>query len=200
MNDHGATASGAPAGETAERRPAVTPPVVHDRYTDDYIRSILADVKTVAVVGGTDNNVRPSYFVLRYLLGKGYRVIPINPGLAGKEILGQRVYASLAEVPEPIDMVDIFRRQDALSGVVDEALALDPTPKVIWMQLGLRDDAAAARAEARGARVVMNRCVKIEYGRLCGEIAWTGVNSRVLSSKKPVLAAGYQHFTIGPKK
>jgi predicted CoA-binding protein len=180
--------------------PAVTPPVVHDHYTDDYIRSILADVKTVAVVGGTDNNVRPSYFVLRYLIGKGYRVIPINPGLAGKEILGQRVYANLAEVPEPIDMVDIFRRQDALSGVVDEALALSPTPKVIWMQLGLRDDAAAARAEARGARVVMNRCVKIEYGRLCGEIAWTGVNSRVLSSKKPVLASGYQHFTIGPKK
>jgi predicted CoA-binding protein len=196
MNDHGATASGVAVGDM----PAVTPPVVHDHYTDDYIRSILADVKTVAVVGGTDNNVRPSYFVLRYLIGKGYRVIPINPGLAGKEILGQRVYASLAEVPEPIDMVDIFRRQDALSGVVDEALALSPTPKVIWMQLGLRDDAAAARAEARGARVVMNRCVKIEYGRLCGEIAWTGVNSRVLSSKKPVLASGYQHFTIGPKK
>jgi predicted CoA-binding protein len=196
MNDHGATASGVAVGDM----PAATPPVVHDHYTDDYIRSILADVKTVAVVGGTDNNVRPSYFVLRYLIGKGYRVIPINPGLAGKEILGQRVYASLAEVPEPIDMVDIFRRQDALSGVVDEALALSPTPKVIWMQLGLRDDAAAARAEARGARVVMNRCVKIEYGRLCGEIAWTGVNSRVLSSKKPVLASGYQHFTIGPKK
>ena len=134
------------------------------------------------------------------LLGKGYRVIPINPGLAGKEILGQRVYASLADVPEPIDMVDIFRRQEALPGIVDEALALRPKPKVIWMQLTLRDDTAAARAEAEGVQVVMNRCVKIEYGRLCGEIAWTGVNSRVLSSKKPVLASGYQHFSLSAKK
>ena len=200
MNDHGTSMSEAGAGSETARPPVVSPPGFHDHYTDDYIRSILSGVKTVAMVGGTDNNVRPSYFVLRYLLGKGYRVIPIHPGLAGKEILGQRVYARLADVPEPIDMVDIFRRQDAISGVVDEALALNPKPKVIWMQLALRDDAAAARAEAAGVQVVMNRCVKIEYGRLSGEIAWTGVNSRVLSSKKPALASGYQHFNLGAKK
>ena len=110
--------------------------------------------------------MRPVHGVMAYLLRQGYRVIPVNPGHDGHEILGQRVYARLADIPEPIDIVDIFRRQEALSGVVDEALALDPKPKAIWMQLGLRDDAAAARAEAAGLSVVMDRCIKVDHARL----------------------------------
>jgi predicted CoA-binding protein len=175
--------------------------VNHDAYPDSYVRSILTSAKTVAMVGASDNESRPSYFVLKYLLNKRYRVFPINPGIAGKILLGQRVYASLSEVPVPIDIVDIFRRPEAIPGVVDEALSLQPRPKVIWMQLGLRDDVSAARAEAAGLKVVMNRCMKIEYGRLCGEIGWMGVNSRTLSSKKPVLnTTGFQHLDIDPKE
>ncbi|NRG18443.1 CoA-binding protein [Rhizobiales bacterium] len=165
----------------------------HDSYTDAYIRGILDEVKTIAMVGASANPVRPSYFVLKYLLAKGYDVIPINPGQAGKEILGQTVYASLSDVPKPIDMVDIFRASEAAGGVVDDALKLDPKPKVIWMQLTIRNDAAAAHAEAEDVKVVMNRCPKIEYGRLSGEIGWTGVNSRVISAKRPALKAGFQH-------
>jgi predicted CoA-binding protein len=165
----------------------------HDRYPDSYIRGILDAVESVAIVGASHKDVRPSYFVARYLLDKGYRVFPINPGLAGKTVLGQTVYGRLADVPEPIDMVDIFRSSEYAPRIVDEALALDPRPKVIWMQLGVRSDEAAARAEAAGLQVVMNRCPKIEYGRLSGEIGWAGVNSRILSSKKPVLRAGFQH-------
>jgi predicted CoA-binding protein len=156
--------------------------VNHDAYSDQYVRSILTSSKTVAMVGASDNVARPSYFVLKYLINKRYRVFPINPGIAGTELLGQKVYASLSEVPEPIDILDVFRKPEAIPGIVDEALKLDPKPKVIWMQLGLRDDASAARAEAAGIKVVMNRCMKIEYGRLCGEIGWMGVNSRTLSS------------------
>ena len=172
----------------------------HDAYPDSYVRSILTSSKTVAMVGASDNVARPSYFVLKYLINKRYRVFPINPGIAGTELLGRKVYASLSEVPEPIDVLDVFRKPEAIPGIVDEALKLDPKPKVIWMQLGLRDDASAARAEAAGIKVVMNRCMKIEYGRLCGEIGWMGVNSRTLSSKKPVLnATGFQHLDIGEK-
>ena len=120
---------------------------------------------------------------MKYLLGQGFRVFPINPGQAGKELLGQTVYASLADIPEPIDMIDIFRRSEAADGIVDEALALDPRPRVIWMQLGVRNDAAAAKAEAAGMTVIMNRCPKIEFGRLCGEIGWFGVNSGRISSR-----------------
>jgi predicted CoA-binding protein len=160
--------------------------VTHDSYTDDYINGVLRAVRTIAMVGASANESRPSFFVLRYLLAKGYRVFPINPGLAGKTIAGQPVFARLADVPEPIDMVDIFRNSEAAGAVVDEALALAPTPKVIWMQLTVRNDAAAERAEAAGLRVVMNRCPKIEYGRLSGEIGWAGVNSRQISSKRPV--------------
>jgi predicted CoA-binding protein len=109
------------------------------------------------------------------------------------------VHARLADIPEAIDMVDIFRRQDALAAVVDEALELDPKPKAIWMQLTLRDDAAAAKAEAVGVKVVMNRCVKIEYGRLCGEISWFGVNSRRVTSRKDTIAPGYQHLDLERK-
>ena len=168
----------------------------HDSYPDDLIRSILKSAKTIALVGASANEVRPSFFVLKYLLGRGYRMFPVNPGIAGTEILGAKVYGSLAQIPEPLDMVEIFRNSEAADGVVDEALALDPLPKVIWMQLSVRNDAAAARAEARGVQVIMNRCPKIEYGRISGEIGWTGVNTRMLSSKKPAMMKGFQKFTI----
>ncbi len=121
----------------------------HDSYDNAYIGGILNSVKTIAMVGASANDVRPSFFVLKYLLAKGFSVIPINPGQAGKEILGRMTYASLADIPEPIDMVDIFRAATAVPGIVDEVLRLDPLPKVIWMQLGVRHDEAAARAERR---------------------------------------------------
>ncbi len=163
----------------------------HDAYSNDYIRSILSSVKVVAMVGASANEVRPSYFVLKYLLDRGYRVHPVNPGLAGKEILGCRVYGALAEIPEPIDMVDIFRNAEAAAAIVDEALALPTRPKVVWMQLSVRNDEAAARAEAAGLRVVMDRCPKIELGRLSSEISWMGVNSRTISAKRaPQLKSG----------
>lgn len=171
----------------------------HDAYDNAYIAGILNSVKTIAMVGASANDVRPSYFVLKYLLGKGFSVFPINPGQAGKEILSRMTYARLADVPEPIDMVDVFRGSAAVPGVVDEVLRLDPLPKVIWMQLGVRHDEAAARAEAAGIKVVMNRCPKIEYGKLSGEIGWTGVNSGVLSSKKPLMRPGFQSFGVRQK-
>jgi predicted CoA-binding protein len=171
----------------------------HDSYPDDYIRTILDEVRTIAMVGASANEVRPSFFVLKYLLAKGYRVLPINPGLAGKELLGQPVYASLAAVPEPVDMIDVFRNSEAAGQVVDEAIALVSRPKVIWMQLGVRNDVAAEKAEAAGIRVVMNRCPKIEYGRLSGEISWSGVNSRTLSSKRPVRREGFQRLGLRDK-
>ncbi|WP_027143621.1 CoA-binding protein [Mesorhizobium sp. WSM3626] len=171
----------------------------HDSYDNTYIGGILNAVKTVAMVGASANDVRPSYFVLKYLLAKGFSVFPINPGQAGKEILGRMTYARLADIPEPIDMVDVFRNAAAVPGIVDEVLALDPLPKVIWMQLGVRHDEAATRAEAAGIKVVMNRCPKIEYGKLSGEIGWTGVNSGVLSSKKPLMRQGFQSFGVRQK-
>ena len=171
----------------------------HDAYDNAYIGGILNSVKTIAMVGASANDVRPSYFVLKYLLGKGFSVFPVNPGQAGKEILGRMTYARLADVPDTIDMVDVFRGSAAVPGVVDEVLQLDPLPKVIWMQLGVRHDEAAARAEAAGIKVVMNRCPKIEYGKLSGEIGWTGVNSGVLSSKKPLMRSGFQSFGVRQK-
>jgi predicted CoA-binding protein len=171
----------------------------HDSYSNDYIAEILNTVKSVAVVGASANDVRPSFFVTKYLIDKGFTVFPINPGHAGREILGRMTYAKLADVPEPIDMVDIFRASAAVPPIVDEALALKPLPKVIWMQLTVRHDEAAAKAEAAGMKVVMNRCPKIEYGRLSGEIGWNGVNSRVLSSKKPVMRQGFQSFGVRQK-
>ena len=174
-------------------------PVNHDRYDDAYIRSILLGVKAIAMVGASANEARPSFLVLKYLLSRGYAVTPVNPGLAGQAILGRPVVASLRDVAGPIDMVDIFRNSEAAGAVVDEALALDPPPRVIWMQLTVRNDAAAARAEARGVQVVMNRCPKIEYGRLSGEIGWSGVNSRVLSSRKLKAGDGVQRLDIGGK-
>ena len=171
----------------------------HDAYADDYIREILCSVKIVAVVGASANNTRPSYFVTTYLASKGYDVIPVNPGHAGRGIAGLMTAASLAAIGKPVEMVDVFRNSEAAGAVVDEALALDPLPKVIWMQLGVRNDAAAAKAEAAGVRVVMNRCPKIEYARLCGEIGWAGVASGVMSSKKPKMIGGIQRFGIPGK-
>lgn len=168
----------------------------HDAYDNAYIAGILNSVKTIAIVGASANDVRPSWFVLKYMLDKGFSVFPINPGHAGKEILGRMTYARLADIPQPIDMVDIFRAPAAVPGIVDEVLALDPLPKVLWMQLGVRHDEAASKAEAAGIKVVMNRCPKIEYGRLSGEIGWNGVNSGVLSSKKPIMRQGFQSFGV----
>ncbi len=168
----------------------------HDAYDNSYIAGILNSVKTIAIVGASANDVRPSFFVMKYLLSKDFSVIPVNPGQAGREILGRTVYARLADIPEPVDMVDIFRAAEAVPGIVDEVLAMKPLPKVVWMQLGVRHDEAAARAEAAGIAVVMNRCPKIEYGRLSGEIGWNGVNSGVVSSRKPLLRAGVQSFGV----
>ncbi len=169
----------------------------HARYADADIRAILRDTKTIALVGASANPARPSYIVFKYLSERGFDVIPINPGLAGGSLLGRPVIARLSELSGPVDMVEIFRNPAAAGPLVDEALQLPVLPKLIWMQLGVRDDVAAARAEARGVRVVMNRCPKIEYGRLSGEIGWTGVNSRILSAKKPRLdTRGVQRLTI----
>jgi uncharacterized protein len=168
----------------------------HDTYPDAYIRDILQGVKTIAMVGVSSNPARPSFIAFKYLLGRGYKMLGVNPGLAGTTLLGAPIFASLAEIPVAIDMVDIFRNSKAAGGIADQALALSPMPKVIWMQLTVRNDEAALRAEAQGIKVVMNRCPKIEYGRLSGEIGWTGVNSRILSSKKPQMLRGFQKFSI----
>jgi uncharacterized protein len=136
----------------------------HDSYPDTYLRGILEGVQTIAVVGASPRRERPSHGVMAYLQRRGYRTIPVNPNAAGETINGERCYASLAEVPEPIDMVDVFRRPEAAGGVVDDAIQAGA--KVVWMQLGVRDDAAAARAETAGLKVVMNRCPAIEIPRL----------------------------------
>lgn len=156
----------------------------HDAYPDSYIRGILTNVKVIAMVGASPVNVRPSYFAFKYLAERGYDMIPVNPGQVGNSLLGRPFVASLRDIQRPIDMVDIFRSASYVPGVVEEALTLSPQPKVIWMQLGIHHDEAAARAEAAGLKVVMNRCPKIEYGRLTSEISWMGVNSRTLSSKR----------------
>lgn len=167
--------------------------MTHDSYNDDAIAEILRSVRSIAVVGASANEARPSFFVVKYLVAKGYTVYPVNPGQAGKTIAGCLTYARLADIPAPIDMVDIFRASEAVPGVVAEALALSPLPKAIWMQLGVRHDEAARTAEAAGLKVVMNRCPKIEFGRLSGEIGWAGVNSRTLSSRRQVRqGAGFQ--------
>ncbi len=169
----------------------------HDTYSDARIRSILTSVKTIAMVGASDNPARPSFLVFKYLTERGFRVIPVNPGKAGQAFLGETFVARLADIKEQVDMVDIFRAPDAAPGIIDEVLAMEPRPRIIWMQLGVRHDAAAAKAEAEGLTVIMNRCPKIEYGRLSGEISWQGVNSRILSSKKPQMALkGVQKLRI----
>ncbi len=174
----------------------------HETYSDDYIADILSSARTFAFVGASANTVRPSYFAMKYLLGKGYVVIPVNPGLAGQQILGQTVYAALADVPGPVDVVDIFRNSEAALAVAREAIALKDklALKVLWLQLGVRNEVAAKEAEAAGLKVVMNRCPKIEYGRLSGEIGWAGVNSGTISSLRPKLAArGVQSHVLAGK-
>ena len=169
----------------------------HDVYPDSYIRGILDTVKTIAMVGISPKDNRPSYFAFKYLMQRGYRMIPVNPGQAGKEILGQKVFAKLADIPEPVDMVDIFRASSFALPIVQEAIRLHPRPQVIWMQLSVRNDAAARLAEDAGMAVVMNRCPKIEYGRLSSEIGWIGVNSRTLSSKRAkILGKGVQRMSL----
>jgi uncharacterized protein len=173
----------------------------HEQYADSYIRGILNTVKNIAMVGFSPKENRPSYFVFKYLTERGYRVIPVNPGHAGKEVLGRKIYAKLADIPEPIDMVDIFRGSEFALGIVKEALALNPKPQVIWMQLTVRNDEAAKLAEDAGLKVVMNRCPKIEYGRLSSEISWIGVNSRTLSSKRAqTFGKGVQRMSLGIEK
>jgi uncharacterized protein len=172
--------------------------MTHDTYPDSFIRGILNSVKTIAMVGISPKDNRPSYFAFKYLQERGYRMIPVNPGQAGREILGQKVYAHLTDIPEPVDMVDIFRASPYALPAVQEAIALKPKPQVIWMQLGIRNEAAAQLAEDAGMKVVMNRCPKIEYGRLSSEIGWIGVNSRTLSSKRAkVLGNGVQRMALG---
>ena len=167
----------------------------HDGYSDAYIRDILVTHRTIAMVGASPNTSRPSYFAMKYLKAKGFRVIPVNPGQAGQEILGEKVYASLAEIEEPVDIVDVFRNSKAALGITQEAIRMGA--KVVWMQLGVRNDEAAKLAEAAGLKVVMNRCPKIEYGRLSGELNWAGVNSRRLSARRPMLGAkGVQHRVL----
>jgi len=171
--------------------------VTDEAYSDDEIRAILSRVKRIAMVGASANPARPSYFVLKYLSSRGFTVMPINPGLAGGDILGHSVYAKLAEAPGPIDMVDIFRNSEAALGIVQEVLMLDPKPSVIWMQLGVFNAEAAKIARAAGLTVVMNRCPKIEYARLSGEIGWSGVNSGIISSKRPIMGVGVQRLDLG---
>jgi predicted CoA-binding protein len=169
--------------------------MTHDSYDDDYIREILNANRSFAIVGASANTVRPSYFVLKYLLEKEYKVIPVNPGLAGKDILARKVYGALKDIPEAIDIVDIFRSSEAALEITKEAIEIGA--KVVWMQLGVRNDKAAALAEAAGLQVVMNRCPKIEYARLSGEIGWVGVNSRAISSVRPKLGPrGFQHRVL----
>jgi predicted CoA-binding protein len=169
----------------------------HVNYPDSYIRGILNTVKTIAMVGVSPKENRPSYFAFKYLLEHGYRMIPVNPGQAGKELLGQKVYAKLGDIPEPVDMVDVFRASQYAQAIVQEALALKPRPGVIWMQLGVRSGEAAKLAEDNGLKVVMNRCPKIEYGRLSSEIAWMGVNTRTLSSKRAQISGrGIQRMSL----
>ena len=154
----------------------------HDRYSDGYLRGILDHVHVIAMVGASPHWNRPSYFAMKYLQEKGFRIIPVNPRAAGETLLGEKVYADLRDVPDKVDMVDIFRNSEAAGPIVDDAIKIGA--KVVWMQLGVRNDAAAARAEAAGLQVVMNRCPKIEYSRLHSELAWSGVNTGIISSKR----------------
>ncbi|WP_375595688.1 CoA-binding protein [Algihabitans albus] len=163
----------------------------HDLYSDSYLRRILRETKTLAMVGASANWNRPSHFAMKYLQTKTYRVIPVNPGQAGKTILGETCYARLADIPETFDLVDIFRNSQAAGAIVDETIALKQAKgiRTVWMQLGVRNDAAAARAEAAGLQVVMDRCPKIEFGRLNAELSWGGFNSGIISSKRRKLGA-----------
>ncbi len=160
----------------------------HDHYPDAYLREILDESRVIAMVGASANWKRPSNFVMKYLLGKGYTVHPVNPKAASDEtpIVGRSAFPNLAETPAPIDLVDVFRSSEAAGAIVDEAieLAREKHIRTIWMQLGVRNDDAARRAESAGLKVVMNRCPKIEWARLNRELAWGGVNTGVISSRR----------------
>ena len=158
-------------------------------YSDQLIKSILRSVKTIAMVGASGNEIRPSYFAMMYLLNKGYKIIPVNPGAAGRTILGQTVYASLKDVPAPVDMVDIFREATYAPQIVREAIAEKDRlgVKYVWMQLGVVSEEAAKLAEDAGLTVVMDRCPKIEHGRFSGELGWMGINRKVIDNRKPLL-------------
>jgi predicted CoA-binding protein len=159
------------------------------QYPDELIKRILRSTKTIAMVGASGNPMRPSYFAMKYLLDKGFLIDPVNPGMAGQEILGRKVYASLKEVPGPIDMVEIFRGPDAAPGIVAEALEEKDRLglRTVWMQLGVVSEEAERMAREAGLTVIMDRCPKIEHGRFSGEIGWMGVNRRVIDNRKPAL-------------
>ncbi len=160
-----------------------TPPTIeHKDYSDAYIRNILGEVRTIAMVGSSTNWNRPSFFAMKYLQQKGFRIIPVNPTAHGQSILGEPVFKSLADIQDKIDMVDVFRKSEECVAYAEEAVRVGA--KVLWLQLGVRNDDAARLAEAAGLRVVMNRCPKIEYARLHGELSWNGINSGVISSKR----------------
>jgi uncharacterized protein len=174
----------------------------HDSYTDDYIAGVLRDHTSLAMIGASANTSRPSYFAMKYLLGKGYRVVPVNPTLGGETILAQPVFDELAAVPGPVEIVDIFRNSEAALEVTREAIRLKDQLgiRVIWMQLSVRNEMAAQEAEAAGLLVVMNRCPKIEYGRLSGETSWAGLNSGIISSVRPKLSPkGVQNHRLADK-
>jgi predicted CoA-binding protein len=154
----------------------------HADYPDTLIKGILRSVKTIAMVGASANWNRPSYFAMKYLQDKGYRVLPVNPAAAGQVILGEKVHASLRDIPDKVDMVDVFRASEHVPPIADDAIAIGA--KILWMQLGVRNDTAAETAEKAGLTVIMNRCPKIEYGRLSGELGWHGFNSGVITSKR----------------
>ena len=160
-------------------------------YANSYLLGVLNSVRTIAMVGASATWNRPSHFAMKYLQEKGYRVIPVNPGQAGKEILGETAYASLSAIPDPFEMVDVFRASKDVPPIVEEAIALAPEKgiRVIWMQLGVIHHEAAGKAEAAGLKVVMDRCPKIEFGRLHSELSWGGFNSRVISAKRRRLVA-----------
>jgi len=158
-------------------------------YPDELIKSVLRTTKTIAMVGASANDMRPSYFAMMYLLAKGYTIRPVNPAMAGKSILGQTVYAALKDVPPPVDMVEIFRASDAAPEVVKDVLEEKERlgVKVVWMQLGVVSEEAAELARAAGLTVIMDRCPKIEHGRFSGEIGWLGINRKVIDNRKPLL-------------
>lgn len=161
-----------------------TPIPADESYSDAFIRQVLQEAKVIAMVGASANWNRPSFFAMKYLQSKGFRVIPVNPkeAASGGEILGEKVYASLSDIPDKVDMVDCFRASEAIPAIAEEAIAIGA--RILWMQLGVRHDGAARRARDAGLKVVMNRCPKIEYGRLSGEIGWMGRNTGIISSKR----------------
>ena len=157
----------------------------HDYYSDDKIRAILGNVRTIAMVGASTLWRRPSFYAMKYLRRKGFRIIPVNPGRVGDEIQGEPVYGAIADIPGRVDMVDIFRTSEEAYEITEEVIRNkdEKSIRVLWMQLTVRNDAAAELAEAAGLIVIMNRCPKIEYARLSGELSWSGINSRIISNK-----------------